>query len=242
MEQQLLKYLYEISSGFVENFNNRLTQNFERADKIIIWIVGFAIGVFILTFQNKPKNYFDEFTSNLIIIFALTVVISGLIYRIFSFLTVMISNQIQMSYEFYSKVFIKKDDFPDPIEISESDTIEDIQFELEEDFGIIDDMDSSKLNENEKKEYRKCLVDLYNSYAEVNNRDEQIDEFKTVFNNYFGISYKKSDKAGNNDKNVKRTGKRLKILSFIAVFFFIMSIAVFIIGCIILLIHFIKLI
>ena len=61
MTNQFLNYLYsKISKSTIEN-GEKSNQNFERADRIIIWIVGFSIGIFVILFTKdydvKNPNY-----------------------------------------------------------------------------------------------------------------------------------------------------------------------------------------
>ena len=56
MNNRALKYLYNQVSNSLNQNSERDFQNFERADKIIIWIVGFSIGIFVLLFSSDLKS------------------------------------------------------------------------------------------------------------------------------------------------------------------------------------------
>lgn len=120
MTNVFLKKLYEITEITIVNINESSKANFERSDRIITWIVGFSIGIFVLVFPKDLIGNFselDEFTHS-ILNFSLYIIIFGLLYRIFSFLTQTLNSMILSDISNYIKGFnINTDEIPIPREI-----------------------------------------------------------------------------------------------------------------------------
>ncbi|MEL1248105.1 MULTISPECIES: hypothetical protein [Flavobacterium] len=241
MTNQFLKYLYsKISKSTIEN-GERSNQSFERADRIIIWIVGFSIGIFVILFTKdydiKNPNYktITEL-SNQITIVSLIVVIFGLIFRIFSFFSQMLLTAINMDFAGYADGFSTTLEFPTPRKIKNSDTIEDIIYYFEQDFKIIQEKpDFSNSSQESIKEYRTLLINYYKSLADGNDIEVQIEEYKNKLCEYYGISKEKINERFDNNKNVKLRGKVYQKTLIGSYIFFFLTIATFIIGAIIIL-------
>lgn len=242
MTNQLLKYLYsQISKSTIQN-NEKDSQNFERADKIIIWIVGFSIGIFVILFTQgydlKNPNYrIISELSNQIAIVSLFVIILGLIFRIFSFFAQMLLTEINIEFFNYVDSFSNIPELPTPRTITDMDTIENIINYFEEDFGIKEKKpnfhDSTKQN---IEEYRKLLVNYYTTLAEENNIEVQLNEFKNKISDYYGLSLKKINKQfTDGNRKVKFRGKMYRMILIGSYIFFFFTIGTFIAGTIIVL-------
>ncbi len=112
-------------------------KNFEKADKIILWIVGFSIGIFVLLLSQKSQNELINELTFKISVFALTVVILGLSFRVFSFFTQMRYSAIITSFVSFAEGFSSTPEIPDYREITEKDTAEELIEYLKSDFNEI---------------------------------------------------------------------------------------------------------
>ncbi|MXN89694.1 hypothetical protein GR160_00505 [Flavobacterium sp. Sd200] len=97
MENQLLEHLLIHMSKMATEHSQKDYDNFERADKIVIWIVGFSIGIFVLLL-GKEIDKSLPLPCNSIIIISLIIIIFGLTYRILSFFTTMLMSKILVSF------------------------------------------------------------------------------------------------------------------------------------------------
>ena len=241
MTNQFLKYLYsKISKSTIEN-SEKSNQNFERADKIIIWIVGFSIGIFVILFTKdydlKNPNYETiKELSNQITIVSLFVVIFGLIFRIFSFFSQMILTEINLEFASYADGFSDAPEFPIAREIKDTDSIDDIIYFFEEDFGIKQEKPLF-LNPTQEsiKEYRILLLNYYKTLAESNDIEVQLEEFKNKISEYYGISKSKINERFENGKKVKFRGNIYRMTLIGSYIFFFLTIMTFIVGTIIIL-------
>lgn len=241
MTNQFLKYLYsQISKSSFQN-NERISQNFERADKIIIWIVGFSIGVFVVFFtkdynvDNPNYKIILELSSQITIV-SLFVVILGLIFRIFSFFTQMLLTEINIEFTNYTDSFSNVPELPIPRQIKDIDTIEDIIYYFEEDFGIKKEKPDFKNSTKESiQEYRKLLLNYYSTLAEENNIEVQLEEFKNKISDYYGLSKQKINKRFTDNQKVKSRGKIYQKILIGSYIFFFLTVGTFIIGTIIVL-------
>lgn len=165
MEQKILKFLYTQINKSIRYNSEVDTQTFERADKIIIWIVGFSIGIFVLLF----KSYECETSINNLIptktiaIISLIVIILGLIFRIVSFYTVMLLNNIISSFSSYTDFIanapelLENEDFES--QINEYKTQVAIHFGLSQE--SMDVNLHEKKNKIRGKRYRMMLLSSY---------------------------------------------------------------------------------
>lgn len=238
MDNQLLKYLFNTSSKIILDQTDRVNENFDKADKIIIWIVGFAIGVFILIFSRDLKNPFIEDLALSISIFSLSVVILGLTFRVISFFTQLKLTEIIVDFVSYSEGFANTPELPTPRKIKESDSLEDIVYYFKEDFKIkrtIPDFTKS-LSPEELKEYRQLHINYYNTLSESNDFNAQLKEFKSTLGNYFGLAQHKLASDKNAEQNIKKRGENFRVMLYLSIIFFFLTIGVFIFGTILLLI------
>lgn len=239
MTNQVLRFLYSQINKTIKESSELDFKTFERADKIIIWIVGFSIGIFVLLFTNDLKSINQISITEIIpdiLIISLVIVILGLIYRILSFYTQMLYNRIIASFSSYTDSFANTPDFPDLREIKDSDTIEDIKYYLEQDFGIIlPQKNYQNLTEEGINEYRNLHLNYYTALANGNNFDDQMNEYKKQIAIHFGLSKKSVDNAISNERKIKIRGIIYRIMLITSYFFFFATIATFILGTIIIL-------
>lgn len=237
MTNQFLKYLYsKISKSVLEN-SDKSIQNFERADKIIIWIVGFSIGIFVILFTKdyaveNPNYIAITELSNKITIVSLIIVILGLIFRIFSFFAQMLLIEITIGFSAYSDGFSTVPKLPTPRQIKDTDTIDNIIEFFKQDFEIIQEKPDFA---NYTQEYRKLLLNYYLTLSESNNVEVQLEEFKTKVSEYYGLSMKTINKSFIDNQRVKLRGKIYQMTLIGSYIFFFFTIATFIIGAIIIL-------
>ncbi|WP_103070841.1 hypothetical protein [Aquimarina sediminis] len=231
MENQLLKQLYSTTSKLVNDQVQRDIENFEKADKIIIWIVGFSIGIFMLILTRKSENpIFLELEFELTIIALITVVL-GLLFRIFSFFTQMRLNSIVFDFVSFSTGYTNASKIPIPKTITEVDSLDNIIIFLEEDFGIkTQRIDTSNFSGEKLAEYRILYKNYYESLASSNNIEEQMKEFSTQLAFRFGLNPENVMNSSQDDSSLKSKGKGYRVLLRISYWLFFLTIINFIVG------------
>lgn len=231
MENQLLKQLYSTTSKLVNDQVKNDIENFEKADKIIIWIVGFSIGIFMLIITRKSENpIFLELEFELTIIALITVVL-GLFFRIFSFFTQMRLNSIVLDFVAFATGFNKASEIPIPKTITEIDSLDNIIIFLEEDFGIkTEKVDTSNFSNEKLAEYRNLYKNYYESLAASNNIEEQMNEFSTQLALRFGLKQEDIMNSSKDDSSLKSKGKGYRTLLKISYWLFFLTIINFIVG------------
>lgn len=231
MESQLLKQLYSTTSKLVNDQVQRDIDNFEKADRIIIWIVGFSIGIFTLILTRETKNpLINELEFEIIIISLITVII-GLLFRIFSFFTQMHLNSIVFEFVTYAAGYNNASEIPIPKTILEIDSIDNIIIFLEEDFGIkTQKIDTTNFSDEKLREYRNLYKNYYESLASSNNIEEQIKEFSTQLALRFGLNPTDVMNSTQNNSEIKSKGNRYRTLLTISYWLFFLTIINFIVG------------
>ena len=231
MENQLLKQLYSTTSKLVNDQVQRDIDNFEKADRIIIWIVGFSIGIFTLILTRESKHPLINELEFEITIVALITVILGLLFRIFSFFTQIRLNNIVFDFVSFATGYYNASEIPIPKTISEVDSLDNIINFLEEDFGIkTKKIDTYNLSEEKLTKYRNLFKDYYESLASSNNIDEQIKEFSTQLALRFGLNPEDMINSTQADSSIKSKGKGYRILLTISYWLFFLTITNFIVG------------
>ena len=231
MENQLLKQLYSTTSKLVNDQVQRDIDNFEKADRIIIWIVGFSIGIFTLILTRESKHPLINELEFEITIVALITVILGLLFRIFSFFTQIRLNSIVFDFVSFATGYYNASEIPIPKTISEVDSLDNIINFLEEDFGIkTKKIDTYNLSEEKLTKYRNLFKDYYESLASSNNIDEQIKEFSTQLALRFGLNPEDMINSTHADSSIKSKGKGYRILLTISYWLFFLTITNFIVG------------
>jgi hypothetical protein len=231
MENQLLKQLYSTTSKLVNDQVQRDIDNFEKADRIIIWIVGFSIGIFTLILTRESKHPLINELEFEITIVALITVILGLLFRIFSFFTQIRLNSIVFDFVSFATGYYNASEIPIPKTISEVDSLDNIINFLEEDFGIkTKKIDTYNLSEEKLTKYRNLFKDYYESLASSNNIDEQIKEFSTQLALRFGLNPEDMINSTQADSSIKSKGKGYRILLTISYWLFFLTITNFIVG------------
>ncbi len=231
MENQLLKQLYSTTSKLVNDQVQRDIENFEKADKIIIWIVGFSIGIFMLILTRKSENpIFLELEFELTIVALITVVL-GLLFRIFSFFTQMRLNSIVFGFVSFATGYNKASEIPIPKTITEIDSLDNIIIFLEEDFGIKRQrIDTSNFSDEKLAEYRNLYKNYYESLASSNNIEEQMKEFSTQLAFRFGLKPEDVMNSSKDDSSIKSKGKGYRVLLNVSYWLFFLTIINFIVG------------
>lgn len=232
MTNIFLKKLYEITETTIVNINESSKANFERSDRIITWIVGFSIGIFVLVFPKEKlenESRLDDVTL-LILNFALYVIISGLLYRIFSFLTQTLNSLILSDISNYSKGFSTNfDNIPISREIIGNETTFQLIQYLKEDFHYSVPYEVHY----EDAALNQILINYYKILADQNDIEKQIITFKKQISKYFGISYKYID-FFTIEKNIVIRGKIYISISILSALLFIITISLFILGVVML--------
>lgn len=228
MTNILLKKIYELTEKTIVNINESNKANFEKADQIIIWIVGFSIGIFVLIL---PKDKIDNLrniygTTYQALNFALYVIIFGLLYRIFSFITSFINSWILNDISNFSRGFSANiDEIPIPRNLTGNEkTIEMIEY-LREDFNYILPYEVKQ----ENPELKKLLFDYYNVLANSNDSDRQLSEFKIQIGKYFGVTNNYFD-FFTKEKTIICRGKIYFYLLILTSLLFVITVGIFIIG------------
>lgn len=243
MNNQVLKYLYSQITKSINENSERDFQTFQRADNIIIWIVGFSIGILVILFSSDFKDSNQILNEKLvprIAITALSVIIFGLIFRVFSFFTQMVYSKIIVSFGSYASSFANAPEFSSPRVIKDSDRLEDLVHYFKEDFEIILKGDYKNFPQDRIDEYRQLHINYYNALAESNDFDKQLEEYKKQLRNHFGMSKKSIENSILNDKKIIFRGFLYRILMWICYVFFSLTIGSFIFGTVIILNNILK--
>ena len=231
MNNELLKHLYSTTSKVLLTQTDRINENFEKADKIIIWIVGFSIGIFVLLLSQKSESKIINDLTFEISIFSLTVVILGLTFRIFSFFTQMRYSTIVTGFVSFAEGFSNSPEILETREITEKDSAEDIIEYLKSDFGEkIKDNNVSEMDSENKRVYRGLLLNYYNILKEPRDAEKQLEKFYTNFALHFGFSKAYMEKRINNESRIKRNGIIFRVMLYISMVLFFLTIGTFIFG------------
>lgn len=231
MDNVLLKHLYSVTSKVLLNQTDRLNENFEKADKIIIWIVGFSIGIFVLLLNQTSENELIINLSLEISIIALIVVVLGLSFRVVSFFTQIQYAAIVTKFVSFAEGFSGMPEIPEHRDISEKDTAEDLIKYLELDFNIeVEEEDISRMDLESKKKYCGLLLNYYNTFSDPRDIEKQLENYKISFSDHFGFSKAYMDKRVNNEKRTKRNGLILRVLLITSLILFFLTIGTFIVG------------
>lgn len=238
MEKQLLKHLYRHLGKIITDHNQRDYEIFERADRIVIWIVGFSIGVFVLLIS---QDYNDSLPIpvNEVVISALIIVMLGLVYRILSFFAAYALTQININFISHVELAANFPELPNCRQLKESDSLEDIIFYLKEDFTYIVDKDYSSATPEQKNELKGLYKKFYESIAESNDIEAQLNEFDSTVARFYGLNLAKRNQKKSKDKT-RRIGRAYRILLVSSYIFFFLTISCFIIITCYVLVHFIN--
>ena len=235
MTNIFLKKIYELTEKTIVNINESNKANFEKADQIIIWIVGFSIGIFALI---MPKDKFDSLkdihgTTYHTLNFALYVIIFGLLYRIFSFITNFINSIILNDLSSFSRGFsVNIDDIPVARNLTGNETTIQIAEYLKEDFNYSIPYEVKQ----EDPKLKELLFDYYNTLANSNDINTQLSEFKIQIGKYLGVDQKYIE-FFTKEKTIIWRGKIYFFISIITSLLFIITVGIFIIGALKLLIE-----
>jgi hypothetical protein len=231
MEHQLLKYLYSETSDLVNKQSERIIGNFEKADKIIIWIVGFAIGILIILFNKEPSNSVIKELSSEIMISSLIIVIFGLLFRIFSFFTQMKMNGIMISLIMYSKGISSPIELPTPRQIKDSDNTNNIISYLNEDFKTnYKQQNLEKFTKEQLEKSREAYFNFYDHLAKSNDINLQMKEFTSNIGLRFGYSKKAIERKVKFQSSQRLNGVIYRVLINSSFIFFFLTIGLFIFG------------
>lgn len=235
MTNIFLKKIYELTEKTILNINESSKTNFERADQIITWIVGFSIGIFVLILpKDKIDNLKDIYgTTYQTLNFSLYVIIFGLLYRIFSFITNILNSMILNDLSSFSRGFSANiDEIPIPRNLTGNETTIQIAEYLKEDFNYVTPYEVK----HENPELKELLFNYYNILANSNDIDKQLSEFKIQIGKYLGINKSYIDFL-TKDKTIIYRGKIYFFLSVLTVLLFVTTVVLFIVGAFTLLIE-----
>ncbi len=228
MTNLFLKKIYELTEKTIININESNKANFEKADQIIIWIVGFSIGIFVLIL---PKDKLDSLkdiygTTYETLNLALYVIIFGLLYRIFSFITSLINSMILNDLSSFSRGFSANvDDIPIPRDIIGNETTTQLAEYLKEDFNYSIPF---VINQEDPK-LKELLLNYYIFLKKSNNVTKQINDFKIDISKYLGVNINYIN-FFTKEKTIIYRGKIYFYISIITSLLFIITVSLFIIG------------
>lgn len=224
MANILLKELYKLTIDSVKDSRESTKFIFDKSDDIIKWIVGFFVAIITLLVSKVEIKNIILLTKNdlefIILIYSLIILIFGLLFRLFSFLTQLTLNNITESFLGFSRGYIiDTDNIPQPREITNDETIKDLIYYLEVDFGY---KNAEIPIANYSEEYRKLLTKFYKELSKNNDIELQLETFNENFSKYFGISMKKI-KNLNNDQYILKRAIFYKIFTYSSIISFILT-------------------
>ncbi|MDN3606433.1 hypothetical protein [Kaistella yonginensis] len=228
MTNIFIKKIYELTEKTIVDINESNKANFEKADQIIIWIVGFSIGIFVLILPNGKIDSLKDIygTTYHTLNFALYVIIFGLLYRIFSFITNILNSMILNDLASFSRGFSANiDEIPVPRNLTGNETTIQIAEYLKEDFNYIIPYEVKQ----EDPKMKELLINYYNILANSNDIDKQLSEFKMQIGKYLGVNKSYID-FFTKEKTIIYRGKMYFFLSILTSILFITTVLIFIIG------------
>jgi hypothetical protein len=157
----------------------------------------------------------------IILIYSFIIIILGLLFRMFSFLTQITLNNITESYLGQARgAIVDTNNIPEPREITENETVENLIYYLKVDVEY-----------NNDEEYRILLTNYYKTLSEGNDIKQQFETFNQTISKYFGITSKKIKKMSEEVYIIKRGEKYIKyynisLFLFMATFFVIIILAI----------------
>src|SRR5690606_3499927 len=138
MTNVFLKKIFQASEEIIIKLNDSSRANFERADQIITWIVGFSIGIFVFILSKDEIENLKNIsgTRHIVLNFSLYVIIFGLLYRVISFITSYLNTMILNDILSFSKGFtMNLDDLPISRTLTGNETNSELAKYLLEDFS-----------------------------------------------------------------------------------------------------------
>lgn len=223
----------DIERKFYTSINETLKEKikqrgliFEQAEKIIIWIVGFCIGAFIILLpkDNFEIDYFKSITGikKTIMLYLLYIVCSGLLFRIISFMTEVILDNISRSLTgYFQGRTILMDTKKTEIK-NEYDSAQIIEI-INNDFGYQLNNDSNY----DSPQFRKLLKNIYEQAF-----DDTLffEEFEQEYLLYFGFKNKTLINIYRKKNYIYLRGIIYRILYFLSVITFLTTIIIAILG------------
>jgi hypothetical protein len=102
---------------------------------------------------------------------------------------------------------------------------------LKLDFGEkVKDKNVSQMDSENKKVYRGLLLNYYNILKEPIDSEKQLEKFTTNFALHFGFSKAYMEKRINNESKIKRNGIIFRVMLYISMLLFFLTIGTFIFG------------
>jgi len=243
MPYRYLKLLYSQSYDSYQENQDRNSLKFDKADKIVTWLVGFSIGIFTLILSSEDNSPQIQEIKNELLIISLLVTISGLIFRVISFYTQITVVDIGLSFKSHARAFKTKVEIPEPREINEQDTTEEIIQFLKDDFNLQDItiIDTIEFNLLSKEMIRSLYKNYYETLAKNNDVELQEKQFFDNIALHYGISKRNRENLVTNmDSLIKRRGILFQVLKFLSKLFFFLTLGIFATGTSLLLLNVIS--
>ena len=208
--------------GTLEKIEKNFIFNFNQNDKILVWIVGFAITALTLIVSkivDLSKTY-ESGTLKTALLLSIITVISGIIYRLSAliFLT-----KYQGKMFFLKGAFSKEKSMPTEVsDLNEINNIHEINQKIKSDFDFdysdIIDLYNNAESKESKEYYIKYLKSEYSRIGQwaKNEYEYGIKYLKSVFKNAFGMS----------DKSVERRFKARNDITYLKTFGWLCTISI----------------
>lgn len=202
---------------------------FEKEDKATFWIVGFSIGG-ISIIANNMFSFADRFPNpniNLVLIFLIISVVSGIIQRNLSLHFLIVLSQIQQFY----KIAFSGDSTIDVVSrLNGNENFEQLIEKIKIGTGR-DYSDFLKVNKEERPTLTKHLLEQYNMDLDFANKDvERFNQyFAEIDNIALGV---KKEKTLESIKNPK-IGKNYKLVKYSYIMFYYIHLITFVLALII---------
>lgn len=228
MTNIFLKTIYRLTEKTIVDINESNKANFEKADQIITWIVGFSIGILVLIL---PKDNIESLkdlygTTYYLLNLALLVIFFGLLYRIFSFITNLVNSTILNDLSGFTRGFTANlDEIPIARSLSGNETTIQIAQYLKEDFNYV----APYKIEQDDPQLTSLMVNYYKILADSNDVDKQLSEFKIQIGKYFGLSQNYIE-FFTKEKTIIIRGSVYFYLTILTSLLFITTIGIFIFG------------
>jgi hypothetical protein len=170
----------------------------QRADKIIVWLVGFSIGAIVLLI-SKNINIGEGYNISpfILILFCSLTIIFGILYRITAYISEIIGNDLLLSLKAGVIGHENPNTIHFPRNIDENSTLEQIRKFIAEEFNLELPLEKIvNLSAEEKEKTRKLFIEILQKRASKISSEDllEINKIKVVIKKSLGCSEREINK------------------------------------------------
>lgn len=200
MKKKHIQTLTSIFKDFHTNLQEKDKQLSDLFDKILVWIISLSTGAIVFIISSvEIIQYLNKQVLGISLFFLIVSIITGVVGRIFSAISIHISYSQAMSFDIELEAMKLRRGY----KLNGTETTEIINEYMLEDFEVdISELIATK-NKAEKerwKEIDKIAREYYEKYAKMSEeaRNAAFDELKKITISSFGLKKNAFNKKGNN--------------------------------------------